>query len=137
MDPGLQPERTALAWSRTAVGLLANALIALRAAHTDGSRTLAALAVSLVVAAGATLVVAAWRRWHLEGWPHAPPVIVLRLVATVVLIACVTGSCAMVGHLCVDADRGGAEAEKSRNRIWLRVYPMGHNVAGGIRENGH
>ncbi len=61
LDPGLQVERTGLAWTRTALGLTANAFLVLRAGVTghDGP-ALAAGAVLVALAAGIALV--GWRR---------------------------------------------------------------------------
>jgi uncharacterized membrane protein YidH (DUF202 family) len=51
-DPGLQPERTALAWRRTTLSLIVGALIALRLLpHTLGSWSLIVGFVGLGVAA--------------------------------------------------------------------------------------
>ncbi|WP_432546256.1 DUF202 domain-containing protein [Kineococcus sp. SYSU DK004] len=60
-DPGLQPERTALAWRRTALGVLVGSLVLARLlAPVLGG---AALAVALTgAAAGTWLLVASGRR---------------------------------------------------------------------------
>ncbi|NDL65239.1 DUF202 domain-containing protein [Acerihabitans arboris] len=51
-DPGLQPERTCLAWSRTAFILVINALLLLRGAATGGHRLMLAGGVILLMQAG-------------------------------------------------------------------------------------
>lgn len=50
-DPGLQAERTALAWSRTAFALLVNASLWLRAGLADGDRALLLFGVALLALA--------------------------------------------------------------------------------------
>ncbi|MFI1580462.1 DUF202 domain-containing protein [Embleya sp. NPDC020630] len=37
LDPGLQPERTRMAWSRTALAFVANGALLVRAGHVPGS----------------------------------------------------------------------------------------------------
>lgn len=52
-DPGLQAERTVLAWSRTAFAFLVNAMLWLRAGLADGDNALLLFgAVLLALAAG-------------------------------------------------------------------------------------
>jgi uncharacterized membrane protein YidH (DUF202 family) len=61
-DPGLQAERTALAWNRTALSLLANALLSLRIGFATESALVTLLAVALLVACGVLVAHGAWRR---------------------------------------------------------------------------
>lgn len=55
-DPGLQPERTALAWQRTAVSFFAASLLILRWVETLGI-----IAVAMVLLSG---LAAGWTIWH-------------------------------------------------------------------------
>ena len=92
-DSGLQGERTALAWNRTGLAVVTNALLALRAGWTSGRASLIFLAFALLVAAGAAAAYGAWRRRHLlDGHGTiAPPAVAVATAATVTLIACATG----------------------------------------------
>lgn len=92
-DPGLQPERTALAWRRTALALTAGSLVALRvlpAVLGAWAMVPAALGVALSV----LVLAAAGRRYRdhhhrLTGAPtdrlHLPDGALLALVATITL----------------------------------------------------
>jgi hypothetical protein len=66
-DPGLQPERTALAWTRTALAIAVNALLALRAGLVAGEPALVAVGVLLFAASGAAVAVGTVRRRQLSG----------------------------------------------------------------------
>lgn len=50
-DPGLQPERTGLAWSRTGLALAANALLALRAGFAREQPVATIVGLLLLIAA--------------------------------------------------------------------------------------
>lgn len=92
-DPGLQPERTALSWTRTAGGMLLNALICLRTGYTSGSLALLGLSCALLVAAALTFGFG--RRRSLVLVRHGPQiaadVAAMRWVTAATLLAVVTG----------------------------------------------
>jgi len=60
-DPGLQRERTAMAWTRTGLAVLVNSLIVLRAGANERQALLLVLGSLLFVAAGAAVGWGAWR----------------------------------------------------------------------------
>lgn len=98
-DPGLQAERTALAWSRTALAVLANGLLALRAGWVSRQPMIIALALALalLLAAAATVVYGAWRRRQLLNGqrPVAPSARVMRAAASIGLATCTIGLAAI------------------------------------------
>lgn len=100
-DPGLQSERTALAWRRTALGVLANALLLIRAGLV-GDHTLP-LASGLVMlgAAGATQCFSVWRRRALSRAESAAAP-----AAALAVLAAVTAGCAAAALLVIVLDAG-------------------------------
>jgi uncharacterized membrane protein YidH (DUF202 family) len=99
-DPGVQPERTALAWSRTGLAVLANALLVLRAGSSSGSTPILMLGVLLLGAAGGAFACGAWRRRRLVSGtpPNAPPALVIQAAAIVMLLACVASVASIWVH---------------------------------------
>ncbi|HEY8480037.1 MAG TPA: DUF202 domain-containing protein [Spirillospora sp.] len=91
-DPGAQPERTALAWSRTALALIAGGLVCVRVAPSAPGAWLAAA----VVCGGAALLLRlGWTSFHLRrrrlpaGGGAAHPGPVLATASLTVLLAVV------------------------------------------------
>jgi uncharacterized membrane protein YidH (DUF202 family) len=91
-DPGLQSERTALAWSRTAMAVLANALLAMRAGIVGQRWPITALGIALLVAAAAVMTFAALRRRQLSSGqgPSSSPLPMIQSTVVFALIACMT-----------------------------------------------
>ncbi len=97
-DPGLQAERTALAWIRTALTILVNALLALREAWATGHALVSFLAVALLFAAAAAALCGVWRRHALLGPSPliAPPAFAMLAACLSVWLACATALAAIV-----------------------------------------
>lgn len=92
-DHGLQGERTALAWRRTAAAVVVNALLILRSGLSSERHSIAALAVVLLIAAGAMFAFGAWRGKHLlkAHGDVTPPALAPMLTSLLVLTACAAG----------------------------------------------
>ncbi|WP_139417755.1 DUF202 domain-containing protein [Agromyces laixinhei] len=92
-DPGLQPERTALSWSRTALALAVNALLSLRAGFVVGEPWLVVVGAVLFAASGAAVAVGTVRRRQLAGdrLVITPPRWALEGVAAATLLASLGG----------------------------------------------
>lgn len=92
-DPGLQPQRTALAWNRTGLSMAAVALLMLRAGIQEHDT--AALAVGALDMACALMMYAAafWRRssLHLDRVVQAPPAWMAGISGAVALACAVSG----------------------------------------------
>jgi uncharacterized membrane protein YidH (DUF202 family) len=73
-DPGLQGERTALAWTRTALALLANALLLTRAGLVHGSSRVTALGLALLCMALLVSLYGAVRQGQIGNRTHPPAV---------------------------------------------------------------
>ncbi|HMN84139.1 MAG TPA: DUF202 domain-containing protein [Burkholderiaceae bacterium] len=92
-DPGLQPQRTALAWSRTALALFINAVVILRAGAVHDDRPITTLGILLLIASAATAACGTWRRRRLirARQPLAPPAWLMCAMVLVVWGACLAG----------------------------------------------
>ena len=92
-DPGLQAQRTAMAWGRTSLALFVNALVVLRAGASHQQRHLLLLGVLMLFVAAGGVAIGEWRRRSLEKLDElcaAPlPAIGLAVVAT--WLACAAG----------------------------------------------
>lgn len=88
-DLGLQGERTALAWIRTALAISVNALLAVRGGLTSGEDSLTAVGMMLLIAAGACTLCGLWRRRSLLIDPQAsaPPARIILSVTLATLLA--------------------------------------------------
>ena len=97
-DPGLQAQRTALAWVRTGLAVLVNALVALRAGQQGGSVLATLLGLFLLAAAAATIACGAWRRRMLAAaeLPGAAPASMIWFIVAITWIACVAGVAAIL-----------------------------------------
>ncbi len=74
-DPGLQPERTALAWGRTALAVFVNALLVLRAGLVGAHPDLVGLGALLLFGAALLQIFSFLRRHLLTGGAGSAPTI--------------------------------------------------------------
>jgi uncharacterized membrane protein YidH (DUF202 family) len=73
-DPvAIEAGRTALEWTRTALALVVNAAVVIRAGVSASHDALVMLGAILVGAAIVAAGLGAWRRRRLAASPHAPP----------------------------------------------------------------
>lgn len=86
-DPGLQPERTSLAWRRTALAVVFNAILLLRAGLQEQGPHLLALGVILCIGAAAMMNASARRDVELRATARAPTATRMLLVSSLVVLA--------------------------------------------------
>jgi uncharacterized membrane protein YidH (DUF202 family) len=95
-DPGLQGERTALSWTRTALVITVNALLAIRSGLVSGELALTIVGIVLILAAIGAVLYGSVRGRALAGHsghhvPPAAPALAITLLGAVTLIACASG----------------------------------------------
>lgn len=98
-DPGLQPERTLLAWRRTALGLIANGVLLLASGHGSSDVRTGLGIVVLVLALGCwTAVSAVYRRTQGAAIQMLGHQQVIRVAAGLVLIVGLFDLYAVITH---------------------------------------
>jgi uncharacterized membrane protein YidH (DUF202 family) len=97
-DPGLQGERTALAWSRTALALAANAALTIRSGLTNQAPPVLFLGAVLLVAAAMLVPLSGWRRKQLLK-AQKPISAQPRLLLAVCLLAMLASAAAILATL--------------------------------------
>jgi uncharacterized membrane protein YidH (DUF202 family) len=100
-DTGLQPQRTALAWVRTGLAVLVNAVVVLRAGIEAERPFILALGVVLLCAVAALVACGTWRARELTSRAErtAPHWMLIAATSGVVWIACIGGIASIVTTL--------------------------------------
>ncbi|WP_347349951.1 DUF202 domain-containing protein [Intrasporangium sp.] len=91
-DPGLQPERTELAWQRTMVSFLAGSLLLMRFVDRFGVVVLAMVAIACVSAGYILLGTRRRTRQIAPRFPHAPVPLALSEVLVVTAATLLLGA---------------------------------------------
>jgi ABC-type branched-subunit amino acid transport system permease subunit len=95
-DPGLQPERTALSWTRTALVVAVNALLALRTGLVQGEPWLVVVGAVLFATAGAVAAAGVLRRRELDAGSFAPAPWLMGAVAVATVASAAVGVATVV-----------------------------------------
>ena len=91
-DAGLQPERTALAWRRTAMALFVNGALITRSGLHQGRETISAVGVAVIGMSCLLTCFSVWRTRQLSDASHDPAMLhqtVAALTAAAAAAACV------------------------------------------------
>ncbi|MDX3578204.1 MULTISPECIES: DUF202 domain-containing protein [unclassified Streptomyces] len=95
-DPGLQPERTRLAWRRTTLASTVSAVLAVKAALHGGPSASGILAGALCCALWLAFLLLAHRRIHALAVSSSPAALTARHAAAAAACAVATAVCAVV-----------------------------------------
>ncbi|MGW0767945.1 DUF202 domain-containing protein [Streptomyces sp. NPDC002676] len=95
-DPGLQPERTRLAWRRTTLSASVAAVLAGKTALHGGATPLGVVMCALISVLWLGFLWVAHRRIHALAAHPRPPVLSPRYATAAVLCTVATGVCAAV-----------------------------------------
>lgn len=103
-DPGLQPERTVLAWGRTAAAMLVCGVVALREALVEEQLFLALVGLTLLLGAAAVMVLSRVRHGRLidergvHGARSVDPMLAIKPLVVSAAVA-ISGVVAVLGML--------------------------------------
>jgi uncharacterized membrane protein YidH (DUF202 family) len=96
-DPGLQPERTDLAWSRTLLNIVVNGGLVLRTGSANHNTALMLAGAVLVATGGALVVVARLRASQLQIHPKPVRARMIQVASVAAGITCLAGTWAILG----------------------------------------
>ncbi|MET8076131.1 DUF202 domain-containing protein [Streptomyces sp. NPDC005303] len=92
-DPGLQPERTRLAWRRTTLSGTVSAVLAMKTALHGGPSSAALITGALCCTLWLCLLYVAHRRIHTLTSSDTPPTLTRRTATTTVLCTVAMAAC--------------------------------------------
>lgn len=95
-DPGLQPQRTALAWARTGLAMIVNSLLVLRIGINAADRPVEFLGIGFLAISAGMLLVGEGRRRQLAKAPAGASPRVMAGCAVGVVLLSVAGVVALL-----------------------------------------
>jgi uncharacterized membrane protein YidH (DUF202 family) len=95
-DPGLQPQRTALAWARTGLAMIVNSLLVLRLGVNAADRPVELLGIGFLAISAGMLLIGERRRRQLARAPAGASPRVMAGCAVGVVLVSLAGVMAML-----------------------------------------